>query len=601
MLSRGADPYCVAARLRRCGCDACAAARRVSRSARRSWPHARRCWPIWRTSSSGDPRLTTALGGRRRSGAPLLQGRALPPSHPEHVLCAGLTGGVLLSHSLAASPSRSLAMSPCVCHVFPPVGLQPVPPSLSLAFVPFASSEVSVRLVSRLFLCRYGEQDGHAGNQGTVLGVVFFDTESNRGVSVRWDGSTARYLYRWGAQGGKYDIAVVGGDAGVVDRIVSWREVVDGAVGIEIVLDAASVAAKHFEGMVPWHVTDPSVTVSASSKPPPRRRIGRRGGPLKSTRTAAAGAGWEAHAEAAARALSPLEPLLTTLCSRLWGTAAQPSLPRDSAAVSSFAPLLVQQRMVVMGATKALRKPAAPAPQSASTSASAGAADSSRASTEGVEEGKSGAAEVPSPTPAEAWRDRDRVGRGDAADPSAAGASHVLNHPEVAIFLRYADVVFSVASASLDKVLAVAGAGSGADARSRVEAYLKVGCCVVSCRVVSCRVVSFLAVLCRFLLCRAVPCRVASPSCRVEKHAAAVLWRAKQASVVGQLLPHLTAACSLFVSFSPVCVALLPLLVRLVHQLSAVNEFVEASRDYESSRAVCVCCVSVTDSLACMV
>jgi hypothetical protein len=80
-----------------------------------------------------------------------------------------------------------------------------------------------------------------------------------------------------------------------------------------------------------------------------------------------------------------------------------------------------------------------------------------------------------------------------------------------------------------------------------------------------------------------------------------VLWRAKQASVVGQLLPHLTAACSLFVSFSPVCVALLPLLVRLVHQLSAVNEFVEASRDYESSRAVCVCCVSVTDSLACMV
>jgi hypothetical protein len=45
--------------------------------------------------------------------------------------------------------------------------------------------------------------------------MAYFQAEAGKGVVVRWPSNPATYTYRWGADGGKYDVEVI---AGTVDR-----------------------------------------------------------------------------------------------------------------------------------------------------------------------------------------------------------------------------------------------------------------------------------------------------------------------------------------------------------------------------------------------
>lgn len=57
---------------------------------------------------------------------------------------------------------------------------------------------------------RYGKSDGGPGSLGKVLGMKYFDAEKDKGVSVVWDHKPqSNRTYRWGAEGGKYDVEIV--------------------------------------------------------------------------------------------------------------------------------------------------------------------------------------------------------------------------------------------------------------------------------------------------------------------------------------------------------------------------------------------------------
>jgi hypothetical protein len=64
---------------------------------------------------------------------------------------------------------------------------------------------------------RYADQDGSSSAMGVVVRMAYFQAEAQKGIVVRWPHSTANYTYRWGADGGKYDVEVISGSAGKED------------------------------------------------------------------------------------------------------------------------------------------------------------------------------------------------------------------------------------------------------------------------------------------------------------------------------------------------------------------------------------------------
>ena len=72
-------------------------------------------------------------------------------------------------------------------------------------------------LVRRGVDWRYADQDGTAGAVGTVVRMAYFQAEALKGVVVKWPHAVSSFTYRWGADGGKYDVEVVSGAAGKDD------------------------------------------------------------------------------------------------------------------------------------------------------------------------------------------------------------------------------------------------------------------------------------------------------------------------------------------------------------------------------------------------
>jgi hypothetical protein len=43
--------------------------------------------------------------------------------------------------------------------------------------------------------------------------MAYFDAEAGKGVCVQWGTSPRRFTYRWGAEGGKYDVQIINAPA----------------------------------------------------------------------------------------------------------------------------------------------------------------------------------------------------------------------------------------------------------------------------------------------------------------------------------------------------------------------------------------------------